>query len=192
MSIGKPTSTMTELYKRAQSKIPATISLPSQWLRSYEDFVTRNATSVGQIESTLRSLTYLIPGPRPSYRVIPLANQQQVDFAKLNWPLKPVCVLLMAILDPPAKQASPHIHPPLIALPYFSPPAALSLPLPPLPTNPLHSLLHRTLTPLFSLGDPPANDPIYRTAMRNVLQAPGWRKRPLEACGRVRGHKGNM
>ncbi|KAL8807064.1 MAG: hypothetical protein Q9182_000897 [Xanthomendoza sp. 2 TL-2023] len=62
MAIGHPTSTMTELYKQAQSRIPATISLPSHWLKSYEDFVTKNATSVGQIESALRSLTYLIPG----------------------------------------------------------------------------------------------------------------------------------
>ncbi|KAL8670112.1 MAG: hypothetical protein Q9168_005339, partial [Polycauliona sp. 1 TL-2023] len=53
---------MAGFYKQAQLKIPATISLPSHWLKSYEDFVTKNATSVGQIESGLRSLTYLIPG----------------------------------------------------------------------------------------------------------------------------------
>ncbi|KAL8712853.1 MAG: hypothetical protein Q9220_003061 [cf. Caloplaca sp. 1 TL-2023] len=53
---------MTELYKQAQSRIPATISLPSHWLKSYEDFVTKNASSVTQIESALRSLTYIIPG----------------------------------------------------------------------------------------------------------------------------------
>ncbi|KAL8853337.1 MAG: hypothetical protein Q9221_001813 [Calogaya cf. arnoldii] len=62
MAIGQPASTMVGLYKQAQSKIPATISLPSHWLKSYEDFVSKNATSVGQIESALRSLTYLIPG----------------------------------------------------------------------------------------------------------------------------------
>lgn len=62
MAIDQPASTVAALYKQAQSKIPATISLPSHWLNSYEDFVTKNATSVGQIESTLRSLTYLIPG----------------------------------------------------------------------------------------------------------------------------------
>ncbi|KAL8635348.1 MAG: hypothetical protein Q9226_009364, partial [Calogaya cf. arnoldii] len=61
MAIGQPASTMVGFYKQAQSKIPATISLPSHWLKSYEDFVTKNATSVGQIESALRSLTYLIP-----------------------------------------------------------------------------------------------------------------------------------
>ncbi|KAL8982180.1 MAG: hypothetical protein Q9205_003225 [Flavoplaca limonia] len=65
MAIDQPASTVAGLYKQAQSKIPATISLPSHWLKSYEEFVTKNATSVGQIESTLRSLTYLIPGTVP-------------------------------------------------------------------------------------------------------------------------------
>lgn len=62
MAIGPPTSTMSELYKLAQTGIPATISLPSHWLKSYEEFVAKNASSVSQIESALRSLTYIIPG----------------------------------------------------------------------------------------------------------------------------------
>ncbi|KAI4189977.1 MAG: hypothetical protein L6R41_001085 [Letrouitia leprolyta] len=62
MAIGHPSGTMTELYKQAQSRIPATIPLPSQWLKSYEEFVTKNASAVSQIESALRSLTYIIPG----------------------------------------------------------------------------------------------------------------------------------
>ncbi|KAL8925913.1 MAG: hypothetical protein Q9208_003226 [Pyrenodesmia sp. 3 TL-2023] len=61
MAIGPSTGTMTGLYKQAQSRIPATISLPSHWLKAYEEFVTRNASSVSQIESALRSLTYIIP-----------------------------------------------------------------------------------------------------------------------------------
>jgi len=40
------------------------LSLPPQWLRQYDDFVTRNAHQVSQIESALRSLTYIIPGER--------------------------------------------------------------------------------------------------------------------------------
>ncbi|KAL9004581.1 MAG: hypothetical protein Q9188_002590 [Gyalolechia gomerana] len=52
---------MAELSKQAQSRIPAIISLPSQWLKAYEDVVTKNASSVSQIESALRSLTYIIP-----------------------------------------------------------------------------------------------------------------------------------
>ncbi|MCJ1469675.1 Peroxisomal membrane protein pex16 [Pseudocyphellaria aurata] len=53
---------MKSLYKQAQSRIPATISLPATWLRSYEEFVTKNASQVSQIESALRSLSYIIPG----------------------------------------------------------------------------------------------------------------------------------
>ncbi|KAE8145709.1 peroxisome membrane protein [Aspergillus avenaceus] len=35
---------------------------PSKWLPLYEDFVTKNASSIGQVESAMRSLTYIIPG----------------------------------------------------------------------------------------------------------------------------------
>lgn len=33
-----------------------------RWLNVYGDFITKNASAVSQIESGLRSLTYLIPG----------------------------------------------------------------------------------------------------------------------------------
>ncbi|KAK4238406.1 peroxisomal membrane protein PEX16 [Achaetomium macrosporum] len=45
-----------------RSGINNTLSMPSQWLRKYDDFITKNAHQVSQIESTLRSLTYIIPG----------------------------------------------------------------------------------------------------------------------------------
>ena len=35
---------------------------PPGWLSKYDDFVTKNASQVSQIESALRSLTYIIPG----------------------------------------------------------------------------------------------------------------------------------
>ncbi|RMJ25422.1 peroxisomal membrane protein PEX16 [Aspergillus sp. HF37] len=35
---------------------------PSKWISLYEEFVTENSSSVGQLESALRSLTYIIPG----------------------------------------------------------------------------------------------------------------------------------
>merc|ERR1712000_131705 len=38
------------------------LSLPPQWLGMYEEFITKNAGQVSQIESALRSLTYIIPG----------------------------------------------------------------------------------------------------------------------------------
>ncbi|KAJ9194309.1 hypothetical protein DTO166G4_3410 [Paecilomyces variotii] len=42
--------------------VAKTLSEPSKLLSLYEDFITKNASSVGQIESALRSLTYIIPG----------------------------------------------------------------------------------------------------------------------------------
>lgn len=42
--------------------IPTRMLKPSKWLSVYEDFVSKNASSVGQVESALRSLTYIIPG----------------------------------------------------------------------------------------------------------------------------------
>ncbi len=36
---------------------------PQRWLHMYGDFITKNAHQVSQIESALRSLTYIIPGP---------------------------------------------------------------------------------------------------------------------------------
>ncbi|KAJ5710702.1 Peroxisome membrane protein Pex16 [Penicillium malachiteum] len=45
-----------------QNPISPVMLQPSKWLSLYEDFVTKNASSVGQVESALRSLTYIIPG----------------------------------------------------------------------------------------------------------------------------------
>ncbi|PYI16177.1 Pex16-domain-containing protein [Aspergillus violaceofuscus CBS 115571] len=45
-----------------ESAASAALLRPSRWLLLYEEFVTKNASSVSQIESALRSLTYIIPG----------------------------------------------------------------------------------------------------------------------------------
>lgn len=42
------------------------LSLPREWLAMYDDYVTKNAGQVSQMESALRSLTYIIPGTRSS------------------------------------------------------------------------------------------------------------------------------
>ncbi|OLN94072.1 Peroxisomal membrane protein PEX16 [Colletotrichum chlorophyti] len=47
------------------SAIRAVLSLPPQWLQMYDEFITKNASQVSQIESALRSLTYIIPGQNP-------------------------------------------------------------------------------------------------------------------------------
>lgn len=51
-----------ESIRKAQHQVPTALLHPSKWLYMYEDFVTKNASSVGQVESALRSLTYIIPG----------------------------------------------------------------------------------------------------------------------------------
>ncbi|KAG5922153.1 hypothetical protein E4U42_005583 [Claviceps africana] len=38
------------------------LAMPPRWLGMYDEFVAKNAGQVGQIESALRSLTYIIPG----------------------------------------------------------------------------------------------------------------------------------
>lgn len=38
------------------------LSLPPKWLALYDEYVTKNAGQISQMESALRSLTYIIPG----------------------------------------------------------------------------------------------------------------------------------
>jgi peroxin-16 len=51
-----------EAAQKPRLPVPAVLLQPSKWLPLYEDFVTKNASSIGQVESALRSLTYIIPG----------------------------------------------------------------------------------------------------------------------------------
>ena len=50
------------MYKQASQRTAEVLSLPPQWLGMYSDFITKNSSAVSQIESALRSLTYIIPG----------------------------------------------------------------------------------------------------------------------------------
>ncbi|KAJ5156508.1 Peroxisome membrane protein Pex16 [Penicillium capsulatum] len=50
-----------ETVRNFQNPIPSKMLQPSKWLSIYEDFVAQNSSSVGQVESALRSLTYIIP-----------------------------------------------------------------------------------------------------------------------------------
>ncbi|KAK7730191.1 hypothetical protein SLS57_001853 [Botryosphaeria dothidea] len=47
--------------KQASHKVSEALSLPPKWLGQYSEFITKNASAVSQIESALRSLTYIIP-----------------------------------------------------------------------------------------------------------------------------------
>lgn len=64
------------------------LSLPPKWLAKYHDFVTKNASQVSQMESALRSLTYIIPGTLPPPSFAPLTS-----------------------LQPPSNLSNPHTHP---------------------------------------------------------------------------------
>jgi peroxin-16 len=48
--------------KTTRRQVPNPLALPPKWLNMYADFITKNQSSVTQIESALRSLTYIIPG----------------------------------------------------------------------------------------------------------------------------------
>lgn len=48
--------------KQTSHRVSEAFSLPPKWLGQYSDFITKNASAVSQIESALRSLTYIIPG----------------------------------------------------------------------------------------------------------------------------------
>lgn len=62
-------------------------SLPKHWMAMYDDFVIKNAGQVSQIESALRSLTYVIPGlsgpdlrpPPPYFFLGPLSSDEGPD-----------------------------------------------------------------------------------------------------------------
>ncbi|KAI0172916.1 peroxisome membrane protein [Hypoxylon sp. FL1284] len=47
---------------KSQNPIQSVLSMPPRWLHMYGDFITKNSHQVSQIESALRSLTYIIPG----------------------------------------------------------------------------------------------------------------------------------
>lgn len=66
------------MYRQATQKTGEVLSMPSQWLGMYSDFITKNSSAVTQIESALRSLTYIIPGTqgRNSYMRISLITNR--------------------------------------------------------------------------------------------------------------------
>jgi hypothetical protein len=57
------TAKMAGLYRDARARLPGDLSAGGV-VRAYEDFVSKNSSSVSQIESALRSLTYIIPGAK--------------------------------------------------------------------------------------------------------------------------------
>jgi peroxin-16 len=48
--------------RQATSSTYSALTAPAKWLSQYDDFIIKNSSAVSQIESALRSLTYIIPG----------------------------------------------------------------------------------------------------------------------------------
>lgn len=57
-----PADTNNKTARSLPSRLPNIFSLPPEWLHKYDEYITKNASQVSQIESGLRSLTYIIPG----------------------------------------------------------------------------------------------------------------------------------
>lgn len=51
-----------ERLKQVADHSRLVVELPPRWLNMYNDFITKNAGAVGQVEGALRSLTYILPG----------------------------------------------------------------------------------------------------------------------------------
>ncbi|KAJ4386072.1 hypothetical protein N0V93_008964 [Gnomoniopsis smithogilvyi] len=62
MSSSADTNNKTKRSPVQSPNLRNVLSLPPKWLAKYDDFVTKNASQVSQMESALRSLTYIIPG----------------------------------------------------------------------------------------------------------------------------------
>ena len=52
----------TMMKEQPPATFSGTLVRPQQWLGMYSDFIVKNVGAVSQIESALRSLTYIIPG----------------------------------------------------------------------------------------------------------------------------------
>lgn len=53
---------MQQAYRQSTRLASDVLALPSKYGKLYEEFIVSNASSIGSIESALRSLTYIIPG----------------------------------------------------------------------------------------------------------------------------------
>jgi peroxin-16 len=51
-----------DVYRQASASTLHALTTPARWLAKYDDFIIKNSSAVSQIESAVRSLTYIIPG----------------------------------------------------------------------------------------------------------------------------------
>jgi hypothetical protein len=72
-----------EFIKDVAEQSKLVVKLPSM----YNEFITKNASAVGQVEGALRSLTYLIPG-RTTLNQWSLRQECAVDLTTSQAPFK--------------------------------------------------------------------------------------------------------
>lgn len=53
---------MMQAYRKSTQAATDMLAMPTKYGKLYEEFIVSNASSIGSIESALRSLTYIIPG----------------------------------------------------------------------------------------------------------------------------------
>ncbi|KAK4224915.1 peroxisome membrane protein [Podospora fimiseda] len=83
------------------------IASPPRWINMYSEFITKNSHQVSQIESTLRSLTYIIPG---RFRDAEIASESIHTFVQLLSLYHDRLLRRAATLSkiPLSQQPSPH------------------------------------------------------------------------------------
>ncbi|KFY47306.1 hypothetical protein V494_00061 [Pseudogymnoascus sp. VKM F-4513 (FW-928)] len=62
VNTNSPSPSVLSMLKSVPGQLQANLPMPQEWPSLYSGFVLKNASSVAQIESALRSLTYIIPG----------------------------------------------------------------------------------------------------------------------------------
>ncbi|OAA61899.1 peroxisomal membrane protein pex16 [Niveomyces insectorum RCEF 264] len=137
---------------------------PASWLSAYDEFITKNLGQVSQIESTLRSLTYIIPG---RFRDAEIASETIHSGVQL---LSLYHDLLLLRTPPPSPPRSPSPPPPP------PPPAAAA--------GPLHALSHHSRYTRFWIQ----KSPLYRR-VAIVLQIVRYTELLCEMAAKRRGER---
>ncbi|KAJ4348659.1 uncharacterized protein N0V89_010037 [Didymosphaeria variabile] len=95
------------MYKQATQKTGEVLSLPPKWLGMYSDFIAKNSSAVSQIESALRSLTYIIPG---RFRESEIASESLHSGVQLLSLYHDSLLAKAAARTPGAQRQHPSIH----------------------------------------------------------------------------------
>ncbi len=144
---------------------------PTKWLSAYDDFITKNLSQVSQIESTLRSLTYIIPGRFRDAEMASEAIHSGVQLLSLYHDL-----LLLRTSSPAASTAPSQQHP------LASPPPSSATPRPSL--GPAHPPSQHTRYTRFWIQ----KSPLYRR-VAILLQVVRYTELLCEMAAKRRGER---